>query len=147
MDCFIEIINNKARHNLIDANCRWRSDQIDSAGYFWEPLGHRQGMQIRQRETTNHQGAITHVVYLVSSWYTLAIRSFWRAKMALVPLYTWSFLNLRTVQKAAIYITFYVLSANNGVNVFIKPHLISSYDMIFFSFEKLIISMKKVHEL
>ena len=27
----IEIINNKARHNLIDAKCRWRSDQLDGA--------------------------------------------------------------------------------------------------------------------
>ena len=61
--------------------------------------------------------------------------------MDLVPLYTWSFLNLRTVQKAAIYITFYVLSANNGVCVFIKPHLISLYDTSItfqnFFFEKL----------
>ena len=25
----IEIINNKARHNLMDAKCRWRSDWLD----------------------------------------------------------------------------------------------------------------------
>ena len=33
----IEIINNKARHNLIDAKCRWRSERLDGAGSFWEP--------------------------------------------------------------------------------------------------------------
>ena len=47
----IEIINNKARHDLIDANCRWRSDWIDGAGSFREPLGQMKVMQIRQRET------------------------------------------------------------------------------------------------
>ena len=25
----IEIVNNKARHNLMDAKCRWHSDQLD----------------------------------------------------------------------------------------------------------------------
>ena len=35
----IEIINNKARHNLINAKCRWRSDRLDGAGSFREPLG------------------------------------------------------------------------------------------------------------
>ena len=35
----IEIINNKARHNLIDAKCRWRSDWLDSTGRFRESLG------------------------------------------------------------------------------------------------------------
>jgi hypothetical protein len=29
----------------MDAKCRWRSDQLDGAGSFWEPLGQ---MQIRQ---------------------------------------------------------------------------------------------------
>ena len=43
---YIEIINNKARHNLIDAKCRWRSDWLDGAGSFWEPLGQVQVMQI-----------------------------------------------------------------------------------------------------
>ena len=38
-------MKNKARHNLINAKCRWRSDQLDGAGSFWEPLGQ---MQIRQ---------------------------------------------------------------------------------------------------
>ena len=35
----IEIINNKSRHNLIDAKCRWRSDWLDGAGSLREPLG------------------------------------------------------------------------------------------------------------
>ena len=34
-----EIINNKARHNLIDAKCRWRSDWRDGSVSFWELLG------------------------------------------------------------------------------------------------------------
>ena len=47
----IEIINNKARHNLIDAKCRWCYDWLDGAGSFWEPLGQTKGMQIHQKET------------------------------------------------------------------------------------------------
>ena len=44
-------MNNKARHNLIDAKCRWRSDRLDGAVSFWELLGQTQVMQIRERET------------------------------------------------------------------------------------------------
>ena len=44
----IEIISNKARHNLINAKCRWRSDRLDGAGSFLELLGHTQVMQICQ---------------------------------------------------------------------------------------------------
>jgi hypothetical protein len=40
-------MNNKARHNLSDAKCRWRSNGLDGAGSFWEPLGQTQVMQIR----------------------------------------------------------------------------------------------------
>ena len=58
----IEIINNKAWLNLIDAKFRWRSYWLDGTGSFWEPLGQMQVMQIRQGETLNHQGAITHEV-------------------------------------------------------------------------------------
>ena len=57
---YIEIINNKARHNLIDAKCRWRSDRLDGAGSFWESLGQTQVMQIHQGEIPNHQGTIIH---------------------------------------------------------------------------------------
>ena len=57
----IEIINNKARHNLIDAKCRWRSDRQDSAGSFREPLGPTKAMQIRQMETQNHQYSCTPI--------------------------------------------------------------------------------------
>ena len=60
LNASIEIINNKARHNVIDAKCRRRSDQLDGAGSFWEPLGQTQVMQIRQGETPNPQGAKTH---------------------------------------------------------------------------------------
>jgi len=64
---FIEIINNKARHYLIDAKCRWCSDQLDGAVSFRESLGQTKVMQIHQRETQNHQGAITHEVRCLSS--------------------------------------------------------------------------------
>ena len=49
----IEIINNKARHNLINAKCRWHSDRLDGAVSFWEQIGQTKVMQIRQRETTH----------------------------------------------------------------------------------------------
>ena len=55
-------MNNKARHNLIDANYRWHSDQLDGAVSFREPLGQTKVMQIRQEETLNHQEVITHEV-------------------------------------------------------------------------------------
>ena len=58
----IEIMNNKVRHNLIDAKCRWHSDWLDKAGSNRELLSQTKVMQIRQRETLNHQGAITHEV-------------------------------------------------------------------------------------
>ena len=32
-------MNNKARHNLIDAKCRWHSDWLDGAVSFVELLG------------------------------------------------------------------------------------------------------------
>ena len=72
----IEIINNKARHNLIDAKCRWRSDRLDGAGSFWEPLGQMQVMQIRQGETPKHQEAITHEVCCLScQWMNERVQS------------------------------------------------------------------------
>jgi hypothetical protein len=55
----IEIINNKARHNLIDAKCRWHSD---GAASFRELLGQTKVMQIHQREAQNYQEVITHEV-------------------------------------------------------------------------------------
>ena len=30
----IDIINNKDRHNLIDAKCRWRSDWLDGTEFL-----------------------------------------------------------------------------------------------------------------
>ena len=42
----IEIINNKARHNLMDAKCRWCSDQLDDAVSFRELLGLKKVIQI-----------------------------------------------------------------------------------------------------
>ena len=56
------MINNKARHNLMDAECRWRSNQLECAVSFREPLGQTKVMQIRHWETLNHQGVITHEV-------------------------------------------------------------------------------------
>ena len=70
---FIEIINNKARHNLINAKCRWRSDRLDGAGSFWAPLGQTQVMQIRQRETPSHQGAITYEICCLSCQLSSAV--------------------------------------------------------------------------
>ena len=58
----IEMINNKARHNLMDAKCRWPSDQLDVAVSFREPFGQTKVMQIHQGETLNHKGAVTHEV-------------------------------------------------------------------------------------
>ena len=49
----IDILNNRARHNMIDAKWRWRSDRLDGAGSFREPFGQTKVMQIRQRETTH----------------------------------------------------------------------------------------------
>ena len=37
-------------------------DRLDVARSFREPLGQTKVMQIRQRETQNHQGAVTHEV-------------------------------------------------------------------------------------
>ena len=66
---FMEIVNNKARHNLIDAKCIWRSDRLDGAMSFREPLGQTKVMSIRQGETLNQQGAITHeVCCLAAQW-------------------------------------------------------------------------------
>ena len=66
-------MNNKARHNLIDAKYRWRSDQLDGAGSNREPLGQTKVMQIHlhQRETLNHQGAITHEVCCLAAQFPL----------------------------------------------------------------------------
>ena len=50
---YIEIINNKARHNLKDAKCRWHSDRLDGAVSFRESLGQTKVMQIRQGEITH----------------------------------------------------------------------------------------------
>jgi hypothetical protein len=46
----------------MDAKCRWRSDRLDGAVSFREPLGQTKVMQIRQGETLNHWGLITHEV-------------------------------------------------------------------------------------
>ena len=72
----IEIINNKGRHNLMVAKCRWHCDRLDGAVSFREPLGETKGMQIRQGETLNHQGAITYeVCCLVAQLGTIAQNS------------------------------------------------------------------------
>ena len=73
MDLEIEIINNKVRHNLMDAKCRWRSNRLDGAGSFSELLGQTNVMQIRQRETLNHQGAITHEVCCLAAQYQMTL--------------------------------------------------------------------------
>ena len=62
LELIIKIINNKARHNLMNAKCRWRSDWLDGAMRFRELLGQKKVIQIRQGETQNHQGVITRKV-------------------------------------------------------------------------------------
>ena len=53
----------------MDAKCRWCFDQLDGAVSFRESLGQTKVMQIRQGETLNHQGAITHeVCCLAAQW-------------------------------------------------------------------------------
>ena len=49
-------MNNKARHNLIDAKFRWHSDGLNGAVSFRGLLGQTKVMEICQRETKNHQG-------------------------------------------------------------------------------------------
>ena len=64
----IEIINNKARHNLMDAKCKC-FDGLDGAVSFRETFGETKVMQIRQGETLNYQGAITYeVCCLAAQW-------------------------------------------------------------------------------
>ena len=58
----IEMMNNKARHHLIDEKCRWRSDWLDGALSFRELLGQMKVMQIRQRETQIRQREATHEI-------------------------------------------------------------------------------------
>ena len=65
----IEMINNKARHNLIDAKCRWHPDRLDGAGSFWELLGQTKVTQIRKGETQSHKAVITHEVCCLSAQY------------------------------------------------------------------------------
>ena len=53
----------------MDAKCRWRSDRLDGAVSFRELLGQTKVMQICQRETLNHQGAITQEVCCLAAQY------------------------------------------------------------------------------
>ena len=65
------IIINTRLHNLMDAKCRWRSVWLDVAVSFREPLGQTKVIQIRQGETLNHQGAITHEVCCLAAQYMM----------------------------------------------------------------------------
>ena len=53
----------------MDAKCRWRSNLLDGAVSFREPLGQTKMMQIRQGEALNHQGAVTHEVCCLEAQY------------------------------------------------------------------------------
>ena len=53
----------------MDAKCRWRSDWLDGAVRFREPLGQTKVMQIRQGEAINHQGAVTNEVCCLAAQY------------------------------------------------------------------------------
>ena len=54
---------------MMDAKCRWRPDGLDGVVSFREPLGQTKVIQIRQGETLNHQGAITHEVCCLAAQY------------------------------------------------------------------------------
>ena len=53
----IEIVNNKARHNLIDAKCRWHSDWLD--GTAWSNKSNANPLE----GDTNPPGGNNFVVY------------------------------------------------------------------------------------
>jgi len=80
----IKMINNKARHNLLDEKCRWRSHRLDGAVSFWKPLGQTKVIQIRQGETQNHQGVITHEVCCLAA----QLRLFISQKFAIISIHT-----------------------------------------------------------
>ena len=69
----IEIMNKKAKHNLIDAKCRWWSDWLDGAASFREQLGQSKVMQIPLGETLNHQGATHEICCLAAQLQTFVI--------------------------------------------------------------------------
>ena len=59
-DCStIEIINNKARHYLIDAKCRWRSDRLDGCEFLGTAWSKESEPERREQ---NYKGAITQEV-------------------------------------------------------------------------------------
>ena len=45
------MINNKARHNLMDAKCRWRSNRLDGAVSFMKPHGQTKVKRIHKGPT------------------------------------------------------------------------------------------------
>ena len=53
-ESMIEIINNKARHTLINAKCRWRSNRLDGAVSSRKSLGQTKVMKM-----------ITHLVFCI----------------------------------------------------------------------------------
>ena len=69
----IKIMINKAMHNLIDTKCRWRFDRLDGAVSLRKPLDQMIMMQICQRETQNHQEAITSLLFIISIYIKLPI--------------------------------------------------------------------------
>ena len=64
------MLSNKARPNLIDAKCRWHSDQLDGAESFWEPLGQTKVMQIQQRETQIRQTETAHEICCLAAQFS-----------------------------------------------------------------------------
>ena len=65
---------------MINAKCRRHSHRVDGAGSSWELLGQTKAMQIRQRETQIHQGAITHEVCCLSARELLELPEFFDFK-------------------------------------------------------------------
>ena len=68
-------MNNKARHNLMDAKCRWHSDRLDGPVSYRELLGQMKVMQISQ-------GVITHEVCCLAAQFLVnkGHQGFWHIK-------------------------------------------------------------------
>ena len=64
-DCStIEMINNKASHNLIDAKCRWSSDRLDGCEFLGTARSKESDVNPPEQ---NYQGAITHEVCFLAA--------------------------------------------------------------------------------
>ena len=120
----IEILNNKAMHNLINEKCRWRSDWLDGAGSFWEPLGQTHVMQIRKGETPNHQRAITHDFCCLSCQLCFVKKIFnihWQGECCALDILIY---NIRFVEYRCGGVTLVTRKVERSINIFIDKTLL-----------------------